>query len=95
MSFFDKIKNLFRPMPKLSCEQANGFIIDYLEGRLPEETRSKFDAHMKMCPCCTPFLEQYQTVVRLVAEDGKVEVPEDITEHTLKFLRANIPALEK
>ena len=78
-------------MPMLSCEQVNGFIIDYLEDRLPADTKSKFDKHLEMCPGCTPFFDQYKQTVEIVAKDGQIEVPADLAEHTMSFLRENIP----
>ena len=93
MNIFHKIRHLFRPM--MSCEQVNEFILDYVEERLPNETKAKFDEHLKMCPCCVPFLEQYKQTVDMVATDGQIEVPADLAEHTLSFLREQLPSLQK
>jgi predicted anti-sigma-YlaC factor YlaD len=85
MSIIKRIQNLFRPV--LTCEQANRFIVEYLEGELPTETEKKFEGHLDKCPCCTPFLEQYRQTIQLVHEDGQMEVPADLIEHTITFLR--------
>ncbi len=77
--------------PSLSCEQVNEFISDYLEDRLSADTKSKFEKHLEMCPGCSPFFEQYKQTVEMVAVDGKIEVPSDLAEHTMSFLRKNIP----
>lgn len=93
MNLVDKIRNYFDPM--LSCEQVNNFILDYLEDRLPKETHAKFEKHLKMCATCTPFLDQYKQTVEFVAVDGQIEVPADLAEHTMSFLRENLPSLNK
>lgn len=85
MRLFDKIRQIFSP--SLSCEQVNGFLADYLEGRLSPEIRRQFEAHMEMCPSCAPFLEQYRQTVRLVHDEGQVDVPPGLIEHTLHFLQ--------
>ncbi len=79
----------------LNCEQANSFIMDYLEDRLPAKTRAKFEMHLEKCAKCTPFLDQYKKTVELVAEDGQIEVPPDLAEHTITFLRDHLPDLQQ
>ena len=89
MNLIAKIRNLFQPM--LTCEQVNNFIMDYLEGRLTDDVRSKFEKHLQMCASCTPYLDQYQKTVDLVSQDGQIEVPADLAEHTMSFLRQTLP----
>ena len=79
----------------LSCEQANDFIMDYLEDRLPAKTRDKFETHLEKCARCTPFLDQYKKTIELVSQEGQIEVPPDLAEHTLAFLRENLPNLQQ
>lgn len=79
----------------MSCQEVNNFIMDYLDGKLSDETLDGFEKHLKMCPKCTPFLDQYKKTVDLVAEDGQIEVPSDLVEHTLVFLRDKLPELQK
>ena len=77
--------------PTLSCVQVNDFILDYLEGRLPDETREKFEKHMETCPPCERYLEQYKQTVAIVSEIGKIDAPSDLAEHTMAFLKQNLP----
>ncbi len=93
MTLLKKIRHLFSR--SLSCEEANAFIADYLEGRLDPTLRSRFEAHLHMCPACTPFLEQYKQTVELVRDDGQIDVPAGLIEHTLSFLNERrIPGAE-
>lgn len=93
MNYIDKIRHLFQPM--LTCEQVNDFIMDYLDDRLSDDIKSRFEKHLHMCASCTPFLDQYQKTVELVAQDGQIEVPADLAEHTMLFLRQNLPDLKR
>ncbi len=93
MNIIHKIRRYFRP--SLTCEEINEFILDYVEERLNEETRAQFEEHIKMCPCCVPFLEQYKKTVEMVATDGKIDVPADLAEHTMSFLREQLPSLQQ
>jgi anti-sigma factor RsiW len=82
---FDFISRLFRR--PLNCEQANAFILDYLENRLDAGTRTQFESHLTMCPGCAPFFEQYKQTIQLVHDDGQLDIPADLTAHALSFLR--------
>ena len=79
----------------LTCEQVNDFIMDYLEGRLPADIKSKFETHLQMCASCTPYLDQYQKTVEMVSQDGQIEIPSDLAEHTMSFLRQHLPSFQK
>ena len=89
MNLIQKIMSVFNPM--LSCEQVNQFIIDYLEGKLPPKTRSKFDAHISMCKNCGAYFEQYNQTVTMVNENGQLEIPDDLAKLTLEFLQEHLP----
>ena len=76
-----------------SCEDANAFIAEYLEGVLDKQTEAKFSSHVSMCPNCGTFLDQYRHTVNLCKSDGTIEVPEELLEHTLAFLRNELPGV--
>ncbi len=88
MNLLNKIKSKFNPM--LNCEQVNQFIVDYLEGDLPVKTKKQFEQHLTMCPSCTPFLDHYRETIQVVHDDGQLEVPDDLIEHTIAFLREHL-----
>lgn len=48
-----------------SCKDCIDFLIDYLDGTLPEAKRSEFELHLELCPPCHRYLMQYQATVRL------------------------------
>lgn len=86
MSIFDRIKDFIRPKP-LSCQQVNRFILDYLEGEMEDQTRVTFEAHLRNCPNCGSFLDQYRATAQLVRDVDDVEIPPEMIERTVEFLR--------
>ena len=57
------------------CQQAVELVTDYLEGALSRRDRRRFEAHLKVCPNCATYLEQFKMTIRLA---GQIE-PEDLT----------------
>ena len=88
MNLFQIIKMKLRP--SLTCQQVNEFIVDYLEDRLPHKTRIMFEKHLAMCPSCVPFFDQYNQTVELIREEGKIDIPPDLAEHTMAFLKQQL-----
>lgn len=86
MSIFNKIVEFIRPKP-LSCQQVNQFILDYLEGDMDDQTRVAFESHLQNCPNCAAFLDQYRSTTRLVREAEEIEVPPEVVDRTIEFLR--------
>ncbi len=70
-----------------TCEQINQFIIDYLEGEMDESTHARFEAHLRSCPNCAIFIEQYRSTVAVVGEAKDVDVPPALVDRTIDFLR--------
>jgi len=70
-----------------SCEEVNGFIVQYLDGDLDEKTRKKFWAHIGDCSTCGRFFEQYTATIDLTREAGDITPPQELVEKTLAFLR--------
>jgi anti-sigma factor RsiW len=58
----------------VTCRQLADFILDYLEGQLPAETRSAFEHHLTLCPNCVNYIASYGATVEIARrafdEDG-------------------------
>ncbi|MBO6575498.1 MAG: zf-HC2 domain-containing protein [Rhodothermales bacterium] len=80
---------MHRMMGPPSCQELNTFLTDYLEGELPEDTATKYRKHLEKCPPCGAYFDQYQQTIDLARECRDAELPPDLVEHTLEFLRAN------
>ena len=64
----------------MSCRELVDFLMDYLDGLLPEDVRSQFVEHLAECPDCVAFLNTYRTsrdLARGLADDV-AEMPEDL-----------------
>ena len=61
-------------------------ISNYLEGEVDAETRSRMEAHFKVCAHCTAVLDGTRNVLRLIG-DGKVfEVPAGFSQRLYRKL---------
>jgi anti-sigma factor RsiW len=48
----------------VTCRDFADFLLDYVEGELPTETRQRFDEHMAICPDCVQYLRHYTLKAR-------------------------------
>lgn len=46
----------------LTCREMTDFLADYLDGRLPPDEAAAFARHLRVCPNCVRFLENYRRV---------------------------------
>ena len=61
-----------QPEAELSCAEVVELVTDYLEGRLPDRDRRRFDEHLTGCDGCTAYVEQMRTTI---AVSGRVSAP--------------------
>lgn len=71
-----------------SCEQVNTFIAAYLDNELPDTDREAFEKHLQKCHNCNAYFKQYKATIMAVQNAEDVELPDDLVEHTLEFLRS-------
>lgn len=87
-----KIKSLkFRLLPGyMTCAEADAFIVDYLEARLPPRQREIFERHLQLCPPCQRYLDRYRATLRLAETQRQAEteagdtVPEALVQAILR-----------
>ena len=79
----------------MNCQQLADFILDYLEGQLPPETKSAFEHHLTLCPNCVSYIASYGTTMELARrafEDDAAEpapqMPEELVQAILAARRA-------
>jgi len=48
----------------LTCREMVELVTDYVEGRLDERDRGRFEAHVTECDACTRYIEQMRITVR-------------------------------
>lgn len=54
-----------------TCQDCIDFIVDYLDGRLPEADQVRFEDHMRRCPPCIEYFESYRETIRVAKEAGR------------------------
>lgn len=56
----------------MNCEQLiSGFLMDYVDGKLPIETRLSFEQHLSLCSACRNYLHNYRETVLLARSTAK------------------------
>ena len=61
-----------QPEPELTCAELVELVTDYLEGRLADPDRRRFDAHLTECDGCSAYVEQMRATIAL---SGRVPAP--------------------
>ncbi len=85
------IKLLFSKLfgKSASCEEVDGFLTEYLEGTLDDNTVKKFESHIALCPMCVDYLEQFKLAIEVTSKDTVV-VPPELVEQTVSFLSQHL-----
>ncbi len=77
----------------MTCQQLTDFILDYLEGELPAETKVAFEHHLTRCPNCVNYLASYETttaMARRAFDDdpgSRPQMPEELVQAILAASR--------
>jgi anti-sigma factor RsiW len=71
----------------MTCKELVELVTDYLEGRLPEQQRLKFEDHLSCCPPCATYIDQIKSVGRVAGRLKERDVPVPIKDALLEALR--------
>ena len=47
----------------MTCQELVELVTDYLEGRLPDGERERFEQHLATCPACSVYLDQMRATI--------------------------------
>lgn len=76
----------------MKCSEFVNFLIDYIEGHLPEEQRQAFEQHLHLCPPCVTYVESYRkcvSVSKICVQPHDDEIPGDVPDElVLAILKA-------
>jgi anti-sigma factor RsiW len=75
----------------VNCREFVDFLMEYLDGELPQRQRGVFEGHMEDCPSCVTYLDSYRETVRLGRElcaDPEDPVPADVPESLVRAILA-------
>ena len=80
----------------MTCRELIDFLMDYLDGDLPEGQASAFEEHLDICPACVDYIDGYKKTIELgqavCAEEDEAlptNIPDDLIQAILAARRAN------
>lgn len=91
MNLLERFRNRLHPV-RLTCEDVNHFLAAYLDGSMDADVRARFETHLRHCPNCDRYFEQYQATIETVHDAGGTPYPPELVERTLSFLREHLDA---
>jgi anti-sigma factor RsiW len=68
----------------MKCRELAEFLMDYVSGELPPESRSHFEFHLSKCKNCHEYLVQYEVTIKAgkmacgEMSDEMGAIPEDL-----------------
>jgi anti-sigma factor RsiW len=71
----------------LACASGVDLLMDYLEDALPKDLRDRIESHVAACERCTAFVASYRETPRIVREATSFEMPPELEESLMVFLR--------
>ncbi|HSL23867.1 MAG TPA: zf-HC2 domain-containing protein [Vicinamibacterales bacterium] len=73
----------------MKCREFTEFILEYLEGTLPDDARAAFERHLSRCDACRTYLSNYRATMameRQAFEDQDAELPPDVPEELIQAI---------
>jgi anti-sigma factor RsiW len=71
----------------LPCQELVELVTDYLEGRMSEPERARFEAHLAVCEGCRVYLEQMQQTVRALGQLAEESIEPEAKQRLLTAFR--------
>ncbi len=53
---------------EMTCKELVELVTEYLEGTLPDDTRTRMEDHLSGCDGCTNYLEQMRQTILLTGQ---------------------------
>jgi anti-sigma factor RsiW len=75
-------------MTELTCKELVELVTDYLEQRLAEADRRRFEDHLASCPGCSIYLDQMRKTIRLTGVLREGHMPRTAQAELLRAFRA-------
>ena len=75
----------------LTCVQFEDFLIEYMEGDLPQRQRTVFEFHIRICRECREYMAAYKRTVEVAGrayDDGSAPVPDEVPEDLVTAILA-------
>lgn len=78
----------------MTCREFADFMMDYIAGQLPADSRALFERHLARCPKCPKYFEQYKATLaagKAAFSSPDDEVPSDVPEDLIQAILAVKP----
>jgi anti-sigma factor RsiW len=76
-----------RDMRMLTCQEMVELVTDYLEGRLDDAARQRFEAHVAECDACTLYIDQMRLTIRTLGHIPPESISPEAEEELLAAFR--------
>ena len=73
--------------PELTCKELTELITDYLEERLSQTDRIRFEQHLSVCPGCVAYVDQMRVTIQAMGSKPPLKIPSSIEESLLEAFR--------
>jgi hypothetical protein len=73
-----------------SCKEITDLVLDYLNDKLTPRIKREFVQHLRLCRDCVSFLNTYKKTVAAAGTIKPEDVPANVRENLLAFLRKRI-----
>jgi anti-sigma factor RsiW len=70
--------------PELNCRELTELITDYLEERLSQTDRVRFEQHLSVCPGCTAYVDQMRVTIQAMGSKPSLKIPSSIEKSLLE-----------
>ena len=60
----------------MNCRELTDFLLDYVNGELPQVERDGFEVHLTRCGHCVEYVRQYRLTIQCGQRAFRDELPE-------------------
>jgi anti-sigma factor RsiW len=71
----------------LTCQEMVELVTDYLEGRIDDAARRRFEEHVAECEACTLYIEQMRLTIRAIGHIPPESISPDAREELVAAFR--------
>jgi hypothetical protein len=75
---------------ELDCKRVADLLVDFVTEEVDSNIRQAIEAHLKVCPDCTSFLNTYRKTIESTRSITYDEIPPEMQERLHGFLRSKI-----
>ena len=81
------LKEQIVTQPELTCKELTELITDYLEERLSQTDRLRFEQHLSGCSGCVAYVDQMRITIQAMGSKPPLKIPSSIEEPLLEAFR--------